>query len=1302
MKTLLLLFIFIFLSIQYSFCQAEAINLGQAELVYPYAESTNIFSPKNHPGITERTQLVWQSGDYIYIWCNDYLSYVDQSCSFWVYHIPSKQWKYLQRIEEEPNYGQKGVFSSSNTPGRRSYSNTFTDAAGNLYLMGGYDGWDENNDLWKYDIALNQWAWISGYNTENFDLDGNEGPIGIESTEYFPSLRIYASPVVAPDGMVYIYGGHAPGHNSYEDSYDLWRYNPANNAWTLLYKPSDDTQQIGQLGVENSTNRPGILIGYTSWYYNNSLWYFGGCWEMITGTDNYEKKVWKYNLQTHQWACMKNPASVDAIYGQQMVGDINNTPPYLIFMSNSVVYNNEAYFIGGNEPGGTTGSDLRGLHNSLWKYNMITNEWIWVKGKQYTWHPGFYGKMGIERNENLPYSRESFFIWLEDNYLKMYGGSYERVSSMEFWDFNLLTNNYAWVDGITTKTETYYLEDITVPSVYNQVMPSTLSWGENGSKLWFIRPSGSIFHAYSTTGGMYEYDIATSTCHKIIDNPSPQTYIGFYGTKGVADPSNIPPTRSNALLWETGNKLYLMGGNSNSYKFNDFWEFDKSTKMWTWLNGAQYNETPYSFYSAIGVSSAQNYPRSRAKSQSWSDSEGNLWLFSGGNDEGYYLNDFWKYDVVSGNWILMGGGAQNCTGTQAYFTDSYPPYVISASTWSHGNDLYLYGGEGLGKAGSLLWTGILSDVWKYSITDSTWSKIAGTRKIKNFGNYGTRLYGFESNIPGYRSRYVHWCDDYGNLWIYGGSGVGEEGTTEANLYDLWKFDVSLNLWIWMDGLKNPQSWTADFFRAKDYNLPQRVSESSVTYKGNGKYYLATVFENRLWEFDFGYYQKDYNVIEGYSWFDMTGQCDTADAAVPGLILKINGEASGRFYTNQQGYYKLYTPFTQNTVEAVGLAVNNELFNISPTTATVNFTGFNNTISQDFCLTPDGNLNDCGISLIPLSPSRPGFDNTYKIVCRNYGNTLLSGSVKFLYNEDINDYISASEIPALINPGLLEWNYSDLSPFGTKEITVTLNLNSPLEVPPVNSGDLLHFTGKITPLENDNDTTNNTFNLNLTAVNSFDPNDKTCLQGKTISQDMAGKYVTYLIRFENTGTSVAQNIVVTDTIDQFKFEPESIITIDASHPYRQLLMDGNRLEYHFDNILLPNSPDESRHGFVVFSIRLKPGLYAGDTFSNSSSIYFDYNLPVATNSYVTTVHPLGLEDTEISRGITIFPNPVKGVISFQSNEKVLKAEVYDLAGRIICSIPVNDSKADLQKIKSGTYLIKSFTGKGFFYTKIVKE
>ncbi len=55
-------------------------------------------------------------------------------------------------------------------------------------------------------------------------------------------------------------------------------------------------------------------------------------------------------------------------------------------------------------------------------------------------------------------------------------------------------------------------------------------------------------------------------------------------------------------------------------------------------------------------------------------------------------------------------------------------------------------------------------------------------------------------------------------------------------------------------------------------------------------------------------------------------------------------------------------------------------------------------------------------------------------------------------------------------------------------------------------------------------------MNQTVVNSFDPNDKTCLEGATIPPSAVGKYVHYMIRFENKGTAEAQNVVVKDMID----------------------------------------------------------------------------------------------------------------------------------------------------------------------------
>ena len=1317
MKKILLILI---LSIsQFLSAQVQNINIGQG-VPKEYIEQLNEFNTKNHPSTATKKQLVWKSQDNIYLYGNGESNYGDSS--FWVYNLTIKQWKCIQTNNITTNFGTKGIFNNTNTPGKRSRSITFTDNTGNLYLMGGtYIGYStisvEYNDLWKYDISLQQWAWIGGYNTHTPGINGNYGTVGIESQNYFPSSRIELSPIVSNDGMVYIYGGFAPTFDG-DTRYDLWKYNPTNNSWTLLFKPTNNSQNIVQLEVEDTNNRPGSLINYTSWFYGNSLWYFGGISRSTTDVDAAQKKIWKFNLTTQKWSCLKNPTATDAVYGQQNISNASNTPPSLLYMSNSVVHNDAAYFFGGYELGGNTSTELnREFHNSLWKYNMLTNEWTWLKGKQLTKHPGFYGKKGVERTENLPSSRLHSFLWF-DNDMNLFGGeSYHgggsfELSSQEFWKFDISTNNFTWTDGITSVYEynnqnsSYYFEDLSTPSVYNIVSPSKLKWGEKGNKLWFISTlANQPFNGNSLFGGMFEYDIATSTCYKIKEFASNPYNYGIYGIKNVSDVANIPPYRENANQWETDSKLYLMGGfgvTGNNYYYNDFWVFDKATKVWTWINGSKNNDTPYSFYSNIGEINANNYPKSRRNAQTWVDADQNLWMFSGINAESSYLNDFWKFDTITNLWVLMGGNENNCTNNVSYFLESYPPFVDNSATWSKGNDLYFYGGNGLGKSGNNLNTGLLSDIWKYSVTNNTWTKVLGNRNLNNNGNYGIKEYGFISNVPGSRKDYVTWSDDYGNLWLYGGFGKGETGNAQSNLFDFWKYDLTLNLWIWMDGLNTQPNWFDPLFDANDYPFAKRVSNTSVTYKGNGKYYLTSGISNGLLEFDFSSYQKDYNSIEGTARFDSNASCDINDIGVSNLKLKINNSTENQFYTNLEGYYKIYTPIQNNTLEAIGLAENNSFFNVSPTTSSINFSGYNNTLIQDFCISPNGVHNDLEIIIIPINDARPGFNNQYKIIYRNIGNTTISGSLQFNYNDAINDFISATVAPTTQNTGNLVWDYSSLIPFESRSISVTLNLNSALENPAVNSGDIIYFTASILPLVGDENPIDNNFSFTQTVVNSFDPNDKICLQGNLVNSDVIGNYVTYRIRFENKGTAAAQNIVIKDYINPDKFDINSIITIDGSHTYRKMITADNLLEYHFENINLPFATGTNT-GYVLFKIKTKSDLVIDDTFSNLANIYFDYNAPIETNKFTTTIQGnLGLQENESITTFSVYPNPVKNMLNFKTEELVTKVEVYDIAGRILSSNSVSENKVDLSKLRTGNYILKIYTQKGIINTKIIKE
>ncbi|APR87819.1 Hypothetical protein A7982_13168 [Minicystis rosea] len=69
------------------------------------------------------------------------------------------------------------------------------------------------------------------------------------------------------------------------------------------------------------------------------------------------------------------------------------------------------------------------------------------------------------------------------------------------------------------------------------------------------------------------------------------------------------------------------------------------------------------------------------------------------------------------------------------------------------------------------------------------------------GVYGTLGTADAANIPGGRHQSLSWRDSSGNLWLFGGYGVGSDGTS-GQLNDLWKFDPTQGAsgkWTWMGG-----------------------------------------------------------------------------------------------------------------------------------------------------------------------------------------------------------------------------------------------------------------------------------------------------------------------------------------------------------------------------------------------------------------------------------------------------------------------------------------------------------------------
>ena len=445
-------------------------------------------------------------------------------------------------------------------------------------------------------------------------------------------------------------------------------------------------------------------------------------------------------------------------------------------------------------------------------------------------------------------------------------------------------------------------------------------------------------------------------------------------------------------------------------------------------------------------------------------------------------------------------------------------------------------------------------------------------------------------------------------------------------------------------------------------------------------------------------------IQGNAKYDANNNgCDEMDIIYPNLKLNLNSNSQvGTIISNNSGLYSI--PVSSGVHTITPIIENSSYYSISSSPGIINFPNTASPYTQNFCFLPNGNHNDLEIILIPTEIARPGFDANYKLIYKNKGTTSQTGTVNLIFDDAVLDLVTANPTITSQTTNSLSWTFVGLLPFETREIRFTLNVNSPLETPAVNSGTILNYSATISSGidETPND---NAFILNQTVVNSFDPNDKTCLEGATISPDKVGQYVHYLIRFENTGTANAQNIVIKDIIDTTKFDVSTLVPINGSHSFVTRISENNKVEFIFENIQLPFD-DANNDGYVAFKIKTKSTLVLGNTFSNTAGIYFDYNFPIITNNYTTTVAVLSNQDFDFSKYLSLFPNPAKEVLNIETKNaiEVSSMSIYNVLGQLILVLPNAEEtrSIDTSDLTTGTYFLKIASDKGTASTKFIKD
>ncbi|AXG71161.1 calx-beta domain protein [Kordia sp. SMS9] len=448
------------------------------------------------------------------------------------------------------------------------------------------------------------------------------------------------------------------------------------------------------------------------------------------------------------------------------------------------------------------------------------------------------------------------------------------------------------------------------------------------------------------------------------------------------------------------------------------------------------------------------------------------------------------------------------------------------------------------------------------------------------------------------------------------------------------------------------------------------------------------------------YDTNFNTIQGSIVYDVNGDgCNGMDDTVFSFTrLDINdGSNTTSIYTNDAGLYT-YITTTGNYTVTPNLE-NPTFFNVTPANATANFSTTNNSVfNQDFCVTNSGTNPDVEITISPIEFARPGFDAVYLITYNNNGNQIVSGDITFTYDDTVTSFVSSTQTPDSQSSGVLQWNYTNLTPFENRDFYITLNVNSPMATPPVNINDELTYTATINPVAGDVSPEDNMFELEQTVVGSYDPNDITCLEGNVVDADKIGEYLHYIINFENTGTFFAENIVVEMDIDPTEFDINTLRLLGSSHD-ANVTINGTMVRFIFQSIFLP----VDGQGNILIKIKSQNTLAPNDTVSNDARIFFDYNFPIQTNIASTTYAVLNNPTFDVETSMNIYPNPTKNTIHIEATHTIQNIEIYDVQGRLLAkeSYTTQNVTLNLSNQAKGIYFVKIKTAKGVKTQKVVK-
>jgi len=427
--------------------------------------------------------------------------------------------------------------------------------------------------------------------------------------------------------------------------------------WT---KGNNTVNKFGIYGPLNSSfgnNNPGSRAGGATWTDNSgNLWLFGGE-GYATSTGGKLSDLWKYTIGTNEWKWVKGHNGTDryGVYGTQGVSSATVGPGA---RSSSVSWKDASgnlWLFGG------LGFDVNSVSGSLadlWKYNVSTSEWSWIKGFNTVDQNGVYGTQGVSSSTVMPGSRSSAVGWTDaSGNLWMFGGSGRAATGgnaflNDLWKFDVTTLQWTWIHGSSTSAQGGTYGTLGNASAANTpgARDGATAWKDGSNNFWLCNGNGLDGTSQSgMLSDIWRFNTGTGQW-TWIDGLSAYNQSAVYGIRGLLSSTVTPGSRHKSVSWtDASGNLILQGGVNNAIAtpvvFGDVWKYNITTNNWTWIRGM--NSTPA--YGTKGTSSNLNDPGAGYSRMCWKDNSNNLWLFGGigydvsGNFS--YLNELWKTSI---------------------------------------------------------------------------------------------------------------------------------------------------------------------------------------------------------------------------------------------------------------------------------------------------------------------------------------------------------------------------------------------------------------------------------------------------------------------------------------------------------------------------------------------------------------------------------------------------------------------------------------------------------------------------------